>query len=222
MHYLSSVGAYVCCTGSYASDAYAKGDARQCTDGLKGQVVLVLKTTKSHWVLQLHWMNYRTKYKPSNPKRPVVWMVSKMNWYNIQTTHSNWLYLNSLTCSSVLASSPIFGTKDWSPQSTKVETNLTPITTVRYASTATLGKILCIIINSRVVHFLSENNVLRKCQIGFLPNYRTTDHVFTLNTLIHKQTNQNKGKVFSCFVDLEEKAFDSIWHEGPLCISVLF
>ena len=51
-----------------------------------------------------------------------------------------------------------------------------------------LGKILCIIINSRLIHFLSENNVLGKCQIGFLPNYRTTDHVFTLLNLIDKQT----------------------------------
>ena len=79
-----------------------------------------------------------------------------------------------------------------------------------------LGKILCIIINSRLVHFLNENNVLSKCQIGFLPNYRTTDHVFTLHTLIDNQTNQNKGKVFSCFVDFK-KAFDSIWgSEGLL------
>uniref|UniRef100_A0A8K9V0N5 Reverse transcriptase domain-containing protein n=1 Tax=Oncorhynchus mykiss TaxID=8022 RepID=A0A8K9V0N5_ONCMY len=78
-----------------------------------------------------------------------------------------------------------------------------------------LGKILCIIINSRLVHFLNENNVLSKCQIGFLPNYRTTDHVFTLHTLIDNQTNQNKGKVFSCFVDLK-RAFDSIWSEGLL------
>ena len=48
-----------------------------------------------------------------------------------------------------------------------------------------------------------------------LPNYHTTDHVFTLHTLIHKQTNQNKGKVFSRFVDFK-KAFESIWHEGLL------
>ena len=75
-----------------------------------------------------------------------------------------------------------------------------------------LGKFLCIIINSRLVVFLSENNVLSKCQIGFLPNYHTTDHVFTLHTLIDNQTNQNKGKV-----DFK-KAFDSIWHEGLLCI----
>ena len=71
-------------------------------------------------------------------------------------------------------------------------------------------KILCIIINSRLVNFLNENNVLCKCQIGFLPNYRTTDHVFTLHTLIDNQTNQNKGKV-SCFVDLKK----SFWLNMP-------
>jgi hypothetical protein len=38
----------------------------------------------------------------------------------------------------------------------------------------------------------------------FKPNYRTTDHVFTLHTLIDKQTKRNKGKVFSCFVDLKK------------------
>ena len=46
-----------------------------------------------------------------------------------------------------------------------------------------------------------------------LPNYHTTDHVFTLHSLIDKQ--KNKGKVFSCFVGFK-KAFDSIWHEGLL------
>ena len=75
-----------------------------------------------------------------------------------------------------------------------------------------LAKILCILINSRLVHFLSENKVLSKYQIVFLLNYRMTGHVFTLHTLIDKQTNHNKGKGFSCFVDFK-KAFDSIWHE---------
>jgi hypothetical protein len=30
-----------------------------------------------------------------------------------------------------------------------------------------------------------------------------------------KQTNQSKGKVFSCFVDVK-KAFYSVWHQGLL------
>ncbi len=44
---------------------------------------------------------------------------------------------------------------------------------------------------------------------------RTTDHIFTLHTLIDKYINQNKTKIFACFVDFQ-KAFDSIWHEGLL------
>ena len=51
--------------------------------------------------------------------------------------------------------------------------------------------------------------------MGFLPNYCTTDHVFTLHTQIYKQTNTDKGKVFSCYV-VFKKAFDSIWNEGLL------
>ena len=76
-----------------------------------------------------------------------------------------------------------------------------------------VGKLLCMIINQRILDFLTEKNVLSKSQIGFLPNYRTTDHIFTLNTLIDNQININKSKLFSCFVDFK-KAFDSIWHEG--------
>jgi retron-type reverse transcriptase len=34
-----------------------------------------------------------------------------------------------------------------------------------------------------------------------------------LKTLIDKQVEQNKGKIYACFVDFK-KAFDSIWHEG--------
>ena len=65
------------------------------------------------------------------------------------------------------------------------------------------------------VGFLTEKNILNKSQIGFLPNYRRTDHIFTLNTLIDNQININKSKLLSCFVDFK-KAFDSIWHEGLL------
>ncbi len=76
-----------------------------------------------------------------------------------------------------------------------------------------LGKLFCKILNSRLAHFLRDRNVLSKCQIGFQPKYRTSDHIYTLHTLIDKQINQNKSKIFSCFIDFK-KAFDSIWHEG--------
>ncbi len=46
-----------------------------------------------------------------------------------------------------------------------------------------------------------------------MPNCRTTDHIFTLQTLIDQELNIKKRKVYACFVDFQ-KAFDSIWHEG--------
>ena len=85
-----------------------------------------------------------------------------------------------------------------------METNLTQI--IRgICINSNLGKILCSIINSRLHHFLDEHNVLSRSQIGFLKNDCTTDHIYTLHTLIDQQVNQNKGKI-----DL----FDSIWHKG--------
>ncbi len=77
-----------------------------------------------------------------------------------------------------------------------------------------LGKIFSSILNNRIVNFLNEHNVLSPSQIGFLPNYRTTDHIYTLHTLINKHVKQTKnGKIFACFIDFK-KAFDSIWHDG--------
>ena len=77
-----------------------------------------------------------------------------------------------------------------------------------------LGKVFCSIINDRILTFLKEHDVLSKRQIGFLPNHRTSDHIYTLHTLIKKHVHQtNKKKIFACFVDLK-KAFDLIWHDG--------
>ena len=70
-----------------------------------------------------------------------------------------------------------------------------------------LVKVFCSIINSRIVTFLNEHNVLSKSQIGFLPSHRTTDHIYTLHTLINKHVHQsNNGKIFACFIDFK-KAF---------------
>ena len=77
-----------------------------------------------------------------------------------------------------------------------------------------LGKLFCSILNSRIMSYLTDSNVLSKSQIGFIPKHRTTDHIFTLHTLIQKHVHQkNKGKIYACFVDFR-KAFDSIWHNG--------
>lgn len=72
-----------------------------------------------------------------------------------------------------------------------------------------LAKVLCSIINLRLLDFLIGQSVLTKSQIGFLPNDRTSDHIYTLNSLIDTHVNQIKNKIYSCFVYFE-KAFDSI------------
>jgi len=43
-----------------------------------------------------------------------------------------------------------------------------------------------------------------KCQIGFLANDSTTDHICTQGTLIADQDNQNKSNVFSHLVDFKK------------------
>ncbi len=49
-----------------------------------------------------------------------------------------------------------------------------------------LGKLFCSIINARLLDFITTHNVLSRSQIGFLPNYRTSDHIYTLHTLIER------------------------------------
>ena len=51
-------------------------------------------------------------------------------------------------------------------------------------------------------------------QIGFVENYRTTDHIFTLKPVISKYVSATRqGKIYVCFVDFK-KAYDTVWHEG--------
>ena len=79
-----------------------------------------------------------------------------------------------------------------------------------------LGKFFTLIMNKRLLNFATKHDILHKSQIGFLPNYRTTDHIFTLRTIIDKYVkNISGGKIYACFIDFK-KAFDSIWHEGLL------
>ena len=77
--------------------------------------------------------------------------------------------------------------------------------------TSCLGKLFSSVLNLRLSNFLQDQKILHPSQIGFL---RTTDHIFSMRTLIDKYViNATKGKLFCCFVDFQ-KAFDSIWHEG--------
>ena len=79
-----------------------------------------------------------------------------------------------------------------------------------------LLKLLCSILNKRLTKFCEDNNIRSKEQIGFCKNTRTSDHIFTLKTLVNKYVTDKKGKkLYTCFIDFK-KAFDSVWHEGLL------
>ena len=57
-----------------------------------------------------------------------------------------------------------------------------------------LGKLFCSILNRRLHLYFEENKTLHNSQIGFLPENRTADHVFTLRTLIDKYVHYHKEK----------------------------
>ena len=63
-----------------------------------------------------------------------------------------------------------------------------------------LGKLLCSILNQRLMEHVNSLNILHNSQIGFLPNNRTADHVLTLRTLIDKCVHCHQEKVYACFV----------------------
>ncbi len=67
-----------------------------------------------------------------------------------------------------------------------------------------LGKLFCSIINARLLDFITTHNVLSRSQIVFLPNYCTSDHIYTLHNLIEKHVNQDKGKIYACFIDFKK------------------
>ena len=78
-----------------------------------------------------------------------------------------------------------------------------------------IGKLFNKILNNRLINFLDKNNIIRKEQIGFMKGCRTTDHMFTLQTLIQKYIKINSKPLYACFVDFK-RAFDSVLHVGLL------
>ncbi len=75
-------------------------------------------------------------------------------------------------------------------------------------------KLLCTILNNRMTNYIMANNIIHPNQIGFQQKCRTTDHIFTLKTLINKHVqDKSKQKVHAAFIDFA-KAFDTVWHQG--------
>ena len=61
-------------------------------------------------------------------------------------------------------------------------------------------KLFTSVLNARLKKHLLQQNILHQAQIGFLSNHRTSDHIFTLRTLVDKYVSHNtKGKLLIRF-----------------------
>ena len=75
--------------------------------------------------------------------------------------------------------------------------------------TSCLSKLFTLIMNERLVKYINENSIINHNQIGFRKSFRTSDHVFVLNTILNSYFSHNKP-VYACFVDFS-KAYYSVW-----------
>ena len=73
------------------------------------------------------------------------------------------------------------------------------------------GKILVAVLNNRLTEFVKQTDILLENQCGYRKGYQTTNHIFTLLTLIDHYVNKKNDKLFLCFVDFR-KAFDKVDH----------
>ena len=72
-----------------------------------------------------------------------------------------------------------------------------------------LGKLFLSILNTRLMTFTKEQNILSKSRLGFLSGNRSLDAHIIINNLVGKICHKNNSRIYSCFVDFK-KAFDSI------------
>ena len=64
-----------------------------------------------------------------------------------------------------------------------------------------LTKLLSTMMNTRLVAFIEENQVLNKEQIGFIMDNRCPDHIFTLKSVVNKYVDDQKSRIYACFID---------------------
>ena len=77
-----------------------------------------------------------------------------------------------------------------------------------------LCKLFTNLLNSKLYQVCETEKLIHVSQIGFIEKHRTTDHIFSLKTLISKYTGEKRNKkLYASFIDFK-KAYDSVWHEG--------
>ena len=76
-----------------------------------------------------------------------------------------------------------------------------------------IAKLFAMILEQRIALWAEEHAVKAKGQAGFRKDFRTTDNIFILRSLIDRQRQTRlkgkAGKLFCCFVDFR-KAFDTV------------
>ena len=71
-----------------------------------------------------------------------------------------------------------------------------------------LSKLFAKLINSRLTNWAESNGMRAVGQAGFREDYRCSDHLLVLRTLIEQQ-RERKAPLYTCFVDFR-KAYDSV------------
>ena len=79
--------------------------------------------------------------------------------------------------------------------------------------TSCFGKLFTSLLQTRLHNYMENNNLYNRFQAGFRPGHRTTDHIYTIKTIINKYIFKCKKRIYACFVDFS-KAFDTVWRSG--------
>ena len=74
-------------------------------------------------------------------------------------------------------------------------------------------KLITSLISERLQAKVDQLQIIKRNQIGFIKNSRTSDHLLALKSIVKKYVTIGKKKIYACFVDFR-KAFDSVWHKG--------
>ena len=72
------------------------------------------------------------------------------------------------------------------------------------------GKLFLEVLLDRLIEVLDGYKLLNENQIAHRKGHRTSDHLFTLNSII-EEISERKSTLHVCFVDFK-KAFDSVNH----------
>jgi hypothetical protein len=74
-----------------------------------------------------------------------------------------------------------------------------------------LAKLFTMILDKRLSEWVEQHGLRAKGQVGFCKDYRTTNQLFILRTLI-EQSKAKKKPLYCCFVDFK-KTFDIVPRE---------